>query len=165
MKPDSIRTIAMGGVISALVMLATYILKIPTFIGYINLGDAAIFASAVILGPFAGVSAAIGSAMADLIGAYGQYAPATFIIKGSMGLLAGLVLKKRPNLSLVGAGVLFVICEVIMVGGYLIFETIIYDFRTALAAVPYNSLQAVAGVTLGIVSLPFVRRLRILQNV
>ncbi len=164
MKPDSIRTIALGGVISALVMLATYVLKIPTFIGYINLGDAVIFASATILGPFAAVSAAIGSALADLIGAYGQYAPATFLIKGTMGLLAGLVLKKRPNLSLWTAGLLFIVCEIVMVGGYLIFETIIYDFRTALAAVPYNALQAVAGVTLGLVSLPFVRRLRILQD-
>lgn len=164
MKPDSVRTVALGGVLSALVLLATYVLKIPTFIGYINLGDAAIFASAVIIGPSAAISAAIGSSLADLIGAYGQYVPATFLIKGAMGLLAGYALKKRPGMSLFAAGLLFALCEIIMVGGYLVFESIIYDFSTALAAVPYNALQAVAGITLGVVSLPFVRRIRILQQ-
>lgn len=164
MKSNSIRTVALGGILSALVLLATYILKIPTFIGYINLGDAAIFASAVILGPFAAVSAAIGSSLADLLGAYGQYVPATFLIKGAMGLLAGYAFKRRPNMSLVSAGLLFAVCEIIMLGGYLLFETMIYDFSTALAALPYNGLQAVAGITLGVVSLPFVRRIRILQQ-
>jgi uncharacterized membrane protein len=161
MNKISVRTIATGGVLSALVLLSTYILKVPTVLGYVNLGDATIFAAAAILGPFAAICAGLGSALADLIGGYGQYAMATFIIKGTMGLIAGYALTKYPKMHLPVVGLVFAGCEIVMVGGYFLFEIFLYGFTAALAAVPYNALQAVAGITLGLVSLPFIRRIRI----
>ncbi len=163
MKNPSVRTVALGGVLSALIMLATAILKIPLPIpnGYVHLGDAAIFAAAVVVGPFAAVSAGLGSALADLIGGYGQYALATFIIKFTMGLLSGYVLAKKPALSIPVAGLLFAVCETIMVLGYLVFETFLYGFAAGLGAVGFNALQGVAGIVLGIAILPIIRRLRV----
>lgn len=161
MKKISVRTIAMGGVLSALVLLATYVLKMPVLNGYVHLGDATIFAAAVVIGPFAAIIAGLGSALADLIGGYAQYALATFLIKGAMGFVAGTVLTRRPNLSMPAAGLLFAGCEAIMVGGYLIFETFLYGFTAALAAVPYNALQGAAGIALGVAILPFIRRIHI----
>lgn len=161
MKKISVRTVALGGVLSALVLLSTYVLKVPVLNGYVNMGDATIFASAVILGPFAAICAALGSALADLISGYGQYALATFIIKGAMGLIAGYALMKYPKMRLPVVGLVFFLCEVVMVGGYLLFESFLYGFTAALAAVPYNTLQAVAGIALGLASLPYIRRLRI----
>lgn len=162
MKNLSVRTVALGGVLSALVLLGTYLLKIPLPIpnGYVHLGDATIFAASVVVGPFAAIVAGLGSALADLIGGYGQYALATFLIKGAMGLLAGAVFFRKPNLSILSAGLLFTVCEAIMVGGYLLFETFLYGFTAALPAVPYNAIQGVAGIVLGLAILPFIRRIR-----
>lgn len=163
MKKISVRTIAMGGVLSALVLLATLFLKVPLPIpnGYVHLGDATIFAAAAIIGPFAAIVAGLGSALADILGGYAPYALATFFIKAAMGLTAGIVLTKRPKLSIVAAGLLFTACEAIMVSGYLLFETFLYGFAAALAAVPYNAIQGVAGIVLGVALLPFIRRIRI----
>lgn len=163
MKQPSVRTVALGGVLSALIMLATAILKIPLPIpnGYVHLGDAAIFAAAVVVGPFAAVSAGLGSALADLISGYGQYALATFIIKFFMGLMAGYVLTRKPTLSMPLVGLLFTACEAVMVLGYLVFETFLYGFAAALGAVPFNAMQGVAGIVLGIAILPIIRRLRV----
>ena len=86
MDRKKIRMIAYGGILTGLVLVATMFLQIPNGQGgYVNLGDGVIFASSLILGPFAGVVAALGSVMSDLFLGYAQYAPATLVIKGLMG--------------------------------------------------------------------------------
>ena len=93
---NNIKKIAYAGVLAALVFAGTE-LHIPTAIGHINLGDLVILVSAYVLGPFAFIPAAIGSTLADLLAGYPQYAGATFIIKGVMGLVAGLLLKRNKE--------------------------------------------------------------------
>ena len=62
--------------------------------GYIHPGDSIVLLSAYLLGPLAGGAAAgIGSACADLLLGYAYYAPATFIIKGLMAVVAYYVFK------------------------------------------------------------------------
>jgi uncharacterized membrane protein len=63
-------------------------------------------AAASILGPFAAISAAIGSALADLIVGYSLYMPATFLIKGLMGLISGFRAPAQPAHALVHDGCL-----------------------------------------------------------
>ena len=66
-----------------LVLLATYIIKIPSPFtqGYVHLGDTMIFLSVLLLGKKGGAAAAgLGSALADLLGGYAAYAPWTFLI-------------------------------------------------------------------------------------
>jgi hypothetical protein len=38
-----------------------------------------------------------------------------------------------------------------MVGGYLLFESLVYGWGTAVGSVPFNLLQGAAGVALGMV--------------
>ena len=135
-------------------------LHIPTAIGHINLGDLVILVSAYILGPFAFVPAAIGSTLADLLAGYPQYAVATFIIKGVMGLVAGLLLKRNREgkVSLGRKLTASFIAEVIMIAGYFAFESLpfMYGVAAALGSVIPNGIQASAAIV-GAVPLMYVK--------
>jgi uncharacterized membrane protein len=159
---DHVLKITYGGILSAVVMLATYAITIPipNSMGYFNLGDGVIFGISAIMGPFAAICAALGSALADLAYSAPIYIPGTFIIKGCMGLLAGSVLKRRPNLRWYAQIVLFAVCELIMVGGYFLYETLLFGSGYAIGTVPANLLQGVAGIVLGLAIVPLARRVK-----
>jgi uncharacterized membrane protein len=94
LKNDSVRKLAMNGLMIALVFLATYFTRIPTFLpgGYFNLGDSIIMLAAAFLGPIGGLSAGgIGSAFADLAAGAFIFAPITLVVKGIEGLVVGLL--------------------------------------------------------------------------
>ncbi len=93
-KTGTIRLV-LAGMLAAAVAITTAYLKIPLAFGYIHLGDALIFLSAAVLGPFAAVPAGIGSMLVDLLAGYVVYMPATFVIKFLVGLTAGFVLKRN----------------------------------------------------------------------
>jgi len=160
MDKKRIRMIAYGGILTGLVLVATMFLQIPNGQGgYVNLGDGVIFASALILGPFAGVVAALGSVFSDLFLGYAQYAPATLIIKGLMGLVAGLLLRYGQKKSrYFYTAFVFVICEAIMIGGYFTFETMLFGIQYALPNILPNIIQAIAGIAVGLASLPIVKK-------
>lgn len=140
--------LALGGVFSAFIFLATQ-LKIPTAIGYANLGDGLILAASYFLGPFAFFPAAIGSALADLIAGYPVYIPATFVIKGLMGLTAGYLLRK-DGISFVRRLLAAVLSEILMVGGYFLFETLLYGIVAASGSLIANAVQGAVGIALGL---------------
>ena len=158
-KRNSLRKIAYAGVLAAFVFVGTE-LHVPTAIGHVNLGDLVILISSYILGPFAFLPAAIGSATADLIGGYAQYVLPTFIIKGLMGLVAGLVFRRDAEgkvslpRKLIGA----VIAELIMVAGYFAFESLpfMYGVSAALGSVVPNLIQAAAAI-IGAIPLTYVK--------
>ena len=155
----NLRKIAYAGVLAGLIFIGTE-LHIPTAIGHINLGDLVILVSSYILGPFAFVPAAIGSTLADLLAGYPQYAVATFIIKGVMGLVAGLLLKrnKEGKVSLGRKLTASFIAEVIMIAGYFAFESLpfMYGIAAALGSVIPNGIQASAAIV-GAVPLMYVK--------
>lgn len=94
MKDDSVRKLAMNGLMIALVFLATYFTRIPTLLpgGYFNLGDAVIMMAAAFLGPIGGlIAGGIGSAFADLAAGAFIFAPITLVVKGIEGLVVGLL--------------------------------------------------------------------------
>ncbi len=159
---NSVRKITYGGVMAAFILLATRVITIPipNNMGYFNFGDGSIFAAAVVLGPFAAIPAGIGSALSDLLTPpYGIYAPATFIIKGLMGLLSGYVLMKRPKLPIPLQALLLITCELIMIFGYFAFEALMYGVPAAIPQLLTNGLQGVAGVILGLAMMPLARRI------
>jgi len=91
------RTVVSLGLSTALVAVLTmaFQLYIPTTQGYFNLGDAAIFISALLLGPAIGMFAGgVGSATSDVVSGYPVYAPGTLVVKGIEGLLAGLLFRR-----------------------------------------------------------------------
>ena len=154
----TVRTLAMAGVFAALITLATQ-LRIPTGIGYVNLGDGMILACAFLLGPVALFPAAIGSALADLIAGYAVFMLPTFLIKGLMGLLVGLLLGKG-NPSMLRISISFLCAELLMVSGYFVTEILLFDWSGAVGSVIPNLWQGAAGIAMGIALCPAVRRLR-----
>ena len=155
-KHMNTRLIAFAGIGAALVFVATYSVRIPlpATEGYLNLGDAVILLLSYILGPLAFFPAAVGSALGDLVAGYAQYIIPTFIIKGSMALFAGLVLKKvsGSNISLIRRILAFTGAELIMVGGYFLFESLPFMYGPAAAAlsVPFNLIQGAAGILVAV---------------
>ena len=160
MDKIKIRMIAYGGILTGLVLVSTMFLQIPnTQGGYVNLGDGVIFASAMILGPFAGVVGALGSVLADLFAGYPHYAPATFVIKGLMGLIAGLMLKSGKGGNYFFTAFTFFVCEVIMVSGYFLYETVLFGLQYSLPSILPNIIQAIAGIAVGLASIPIVKKI------
>ncbi|MBQ8566985.1 MAG: ECF transporter S component [Clostridia bacterium] len=149
-----IRKIVFTALMASLICVATMIIKIPTPLhGYINLGDAIVLLAAWTLGPLYGCAAAgIGSALADLFSGYAMYAPATFVIKGLMALVAWAVYKKiKKTRSTVFLCISAILAELLMVVGYYLFEGILYGFVPSLVNVPANLIQALGGIIFGIV--------------
>ena len=80
-----------------------------------------------------------------------MYIIPTFIIKGLMGLVAGLIMRHpehRPHIvKRLIAGVL---AELIMVGGYFAVEVFLYDLAAAIGSVPFNLIQAAAALIIAV---------------
>lgn len=151
--------ICIAAMFAALICVATMIIRIPSPIGgYLNFGDCFILVAAWILGPVYGFAAGgIGSALADLFSGYPVYAPGTFVIKGLIALAAALIvgamIKKSPKLRVPGFILGSVVGELIMVGGYYLYESTLlgYGFIGGLEGLPMNFLQALFGAVLGVV--------------
>ncbi|MDR3085187.1 MAG: ECF transporter S component [Christensenellaceae bacterium] len=151
-----LKRLSYGGLFLALVTVATMYIRVPTLIGYANLGDGFILGSAVLLGPFAAVVGGVGSALADLLLGYSIYAPATLVIKGLMGLCAALFIRKGFPFRLLG----FVLAELIMVLGYFAFECFAYTPASALLSVPANLMQGLVGIAVALALNPLLQRLK-----
>lgn len=148
------KKIVLTALMAALICVATMIIKIPSPLGgYINLGDCLVLISGWILSPVYGfLAAGIGSALADLLSGYALYAPATFIIKGCMALVAFGIFKLMKNKTrklparLIGG----ILAEIVMVGGYFVFEGFLYGFGASLVNIPPNCIQGAAGIAIGL---------------
>lgn len=145
------------GLLTALVAIATMFLRIPTVIGYINAGDGLILIAAVLVGPLAGLIGGLGSGFADLLD-FPIYAPATLLIKGLVGLIAGLCLRGRM-LSVRNLFVL-TLCELWMVLGYFLYEALIYSTpAVAVTSILPNLGQAVFGILIASAAMPACQHL------
>jgi uncharacterized membrane protein len=102
------------------------------------------------------VAGAIGSLLADLFSGYANYAVATLIIKGLMGLVAGMIMSKG-NAKKVRIVLSAIVAEIIMIIGYFGYEFILYR-DGAFASIVFNSIQAVFGATVGIVLIFALRK-------
>lgn len=151
-------TITFLGLAAALIFAAT-LLMIPSGLGYMNFGDGMILLCAYLFGPWVFFPAAIGSALSDLALGYTVYIPATFVIKGLLGLCAGLILRKSEP-SVERKAFAFAVAETIMVGGYFLFEGLMYGFAVAAAQVPANLIQAVAAIAVASVLTVALRKFR-----
>jgi len=147
------KRIVTASMLAALVCVATMIIKIPSPLkGYLNLGDCIVLLAGWSLSPLYGfLAAGIGSALADIFSGYIVYAPATFVIKGLMAIIAyfgfQLLHKRLGNfISRILSGS---ISEIIMVLGYFIFEGFLYGFVPSLVNIPANAVQGVTGLIIG----------------
>ena len=149
------KKIVMAALMAALACVATMIIKIPSPLkGYLNLGDCVVLTAGWLLSPTYGfLAAGLGSALADLFSGYVTYAPATFIIKGLMALIAfygfKLLNKKIGNLpSRIISGI---VAEIVMILGYFVFEGFLYGFIPSAVNIPANGVQGIAGLIIGVI--------------
>ena len=149
MKNDKTKLLVYAGLFTALTTIATYFFKIETLIGYVNLGDGVIFAAAYALGPIAALVGGVGSALADLFAGYVIYIPATFVIKTFMGFFTAKMMKLNKDFMIFKNLLIFLFAEIVMVGGYFIFESIIYGMEGALGSVIPNICQGIVGIGIG----------------
>lgn len=173
MKKISVMQIAMCGVMAALVAIGTSVIRIPINVtgGYVHLGDSLVYISGILFGPvFGGVSAALGSFIADMLG-YPLYAIPTLIIKGLDAFAVGAIYMKtgaktedmgRKVISYIAS---FLVGGAIMVGGYCIFESYMYGFQTAIFAIIPNAIQAIVGGFLGLPLLIAIERTGMMKSI
>lgn len=82
------KQLTITGIMAALVFLMTFIPKVPIPLGYAHLGDGMIFIAAYLIGKKEGMlAAAIGSALADLIGGFPIWIMPTIFIKLGMAYI------------------------------------------------------------------------------
>jgi len=158
---NSIRKLTYSAVLAAVVFLVTFLTRIPvpfpgTSSAYIHLGDTVIFITAYLLGgPIAAAVAAVGSGLADMAAGAVIYIPATFVIKGLMGLCAGALMRVRGMafyaLAAVAGGA-------IMTAGYFLYELLLFGFAYAVPALPYNLIQWGGSLVIALALFPALRR-------
>lgn len=161
------RDLTIGALATAVVAAATLALRIPVPAtqGYINLGETAIYLTALLLGPIHGlVAGGVGSALADLLAGYAQFAPFTLVIKAVEGGLAGYLFWEAlggwQHAGWVWRAV--VSCAVAgawMVAGYYLAEAFLLGLGPHAAAteIPGNTFQAAAGLPVGLVGASLLR--------
>lgn len=159
------KRIVITALMAAMVCVATMIIKIPSPMkGYLNIGDCIVLLCGWLISPGYGfVAAGLGSALADMFSGYITYAPATFLIKGSMALIAfacfKLMNKRLGRLPSQTIGA--VLAEIVMVFGYFVFEGFMYGFVPSAVNIPANAVQGAAGLILGIILVKVFERLKI----
>ena len=154
MKQKKLQKLAISALLTAIVCVATFVVKIPSPAtnGYFNLGDCFVLLSGWLLGPVYGALAAgLGSALADILSGYMQYAPATFVIKALMAIVTYFIAKAIIRKPLIGKILGGIFAEAIMVLGYFGYEAIILGYGIAAAgSILSNVMQGIVGIIAGI---------------
>lgn len=162
---NTIKKLVLTALFTALTCIATMIIQIPTPTnGYLNLGDVFVLTSGLLLGPVYGTLAAgIGSCLADLFAGYLIYVPGTLLIKAITALVASTVHTvlsgKKDKYRLLPLISGCTLGELIMVSGYLIYESLLpgINFAAALLSVPGNLMQGLASV---VICIPLIKLLK-----
>lgn len=138
-------------VFAAMIFVLTYFIKVPVASGYVHFGDALIYICAGVLGgPWAILAGAIGEGIADLVGGWAVYAPATVIVKALIAVPFILTAGKKEKFLTPLTALMTIPAGVITVGGYFIADLII-DKSYAIVDIPGNVIQAVGSAVLFIV--------------
>ncbi len=161
----TVRDIALLALFVALITVATMIIRIPIpqTNGYMNLGDSMVVLAGIFFGPASGfLAGGVGSALADILGGYPQWAGWTLVIKGIEAMMVGIGVKylKIKSDSISPMIVLcFIVSTAWMVLGYYGAETVMYTQKAALAELPANVIQAGGSVVLATLLLPLFSRI------
>ena len=162
----STRKMVQASVFAALTFVATLIhIHVPGMqTGYVNLGDCLVIVSGILLGPIYGsMAAGIGSALTDLLHGYAMYVLPTFVIKALMAATVYFLYYKlfrgKNNYSALPMAVAAVFAEIIMIGGYFLYEGLfMVGFAGAAAGIPGNCIQALAAVVFAPILLQVLKK-------
>ena len=151
--------VAVVAVLTAVVVVFTLVIRIPTTKGYLNLCDVAICFIAFTFGPISAfLAAGLGTAIADLISGYAQWAPISFVVHGIEGLLIALIVRKQP-LSKMRILLAAIGCILTVSLGYFVLSALfISTVAVAAAEIPPNMIQAGVGVVFGLALSKAIKR-------
>lgn len=146
--------VAVVAVLTAVVVVFTLVVRIPTAKGYLNLCDVAIMFIALTFGPWSAfIAAGLGTALADLISGYAQWAPISFLVHGVEGLLVALIVRQKGDapVTLVRKILAALVCVATVSLGYFALSTLFISTASVAAAeIPGNIMQSGVGFVLGI---------------
>jgi uncharacterized membrane protein len=157
--------IALLAMFCALTTVGTivFIIPIPSTSGYFNMGDAMVMLSGILLGPVGGfLAGGFGSAMGDIALGYAIYAPFTLVIKGSEGLVVGIISRYSNDAKRLRSwDILAVILgSIIMLSGYYTVEVVFLGYPPAAALfelLAFNIFQVLSGGIVSILIGPMLR--------
>jgi len=159
MKQSSTLLIAIAAIMIAVTAVFTMLVRvpIPATQGYFNFSSVAINFAAFAFGPLVGlISGGLGTAIADLVGGYPQWAALTLLAHGLEGLVAGALGRGK---ALPGLMVAWLAGGIVMVGVYFLGEGLVLTgWGPAVAELLPNLGQSAIGVVVGIPLLYAVRR-------
>lgn len=153
------------GLMSAIIFVTTFIIRIPSFMGVVHLGDSMVLLGAVLLGKKRGaIAGSIGMSLFDLLNGYTAWVPFTLVIKGFMAYIAGSIAYRKGfnGDSTLNNLFAFFVAGIFMIAGYYFSgvvlakfvvmksATINQAFLIALKDVPGNIAQASAGIVIGL---------------
>lgn len=148
-----IKRLCVCAMFAGLIFVITAFVSVPAGpVGNINLGDVFIIIATFALGPYGAIAGGLGAMLADLIGAYAIYAPATLVVKAGLAIVCYYVyrgIKKVIRLDYISRLIGALCGELVMVLGYFLYEGILYGFATALISVPFNLIQGGVALVLG----------------
>ncbi len=141
----SIRRLTTAGVLAAAIVLLTTLVSIPMpgGLGYINLGDVGVLLAGMLLGGgWGALCAGAASALSDVLLGYSVYAPATFLIKGAVALIAGVLFVRTQKRIRYAA---LYLAALAVPAGYFLYETLLYGAASAIPNILFNTLQCMTG--------------------
>lgn len=142
------RSVVMTAVFTAIIFVLTAILHIPAPSGYVHLGDAILYTSAIILDmPFALIAGALGEGLADVAGGFAMYLPATIIIKVAVALLFVSVRNRENRLLTKYTVIMTLPAAIVTVGGYFAADLLI-SREFAVADILGNTVQALSSAVI-----------------
>lgn len=143
----SLLKISYTAIFTAIILLSTMLIKFSTGLGegYIHFGDCFIYLSACVLPfPYCLIAAALGGALADILGGFAVWAIPTAIIKVLISLPFMLVRKnKTPEIINVKVSLMTIASGIISILGYFVAECVLYSVASATLSIIGNTIQAV----------------------
>lgn len=178
-KLQDTKTLVAAALLAALTCLSTMVIQIPTpALGYIHPGDSLVLLCGVILGPvLGGLSAGLGSMLADVFSGYLIYAIPTFVIKALCAAIAGMVFQAfrqhfagKNCLAFLLAGIpaeLNMVCgyflnkfvQTLFLAGSLDSETLSAGLANAVAGLIPDSIQGISGILIGLALFPVLAQI------
>ncbi|MCX7828804.1 MAG: ECF transporter S component [Thermanaerothrix sp.] len=148
-------TLALGALCAATVTALTMVsVPVPGYRLYFNLGEGAVYLSALLFGPRVGFFAgALGASAGDLILGYPMWAPLSFVIKGLEGFVTGYVSARTKPLWGMAAGAL------VMITGYTTSAYVMYGPAAAPVEAVTDLVQTSVGMGAALVALRPLRSL------
>jgi len=147
--------LALNGLLIAIVFISTYFIQFQLPFsatgGLVHVGNVALFTIAIVFGPRRGaIAGAFGMGLFDILSGWFVWAPFTFIVRGVMGFIIGMIAQKgkdSPQKSVLFSIIAILVSSVWMIAGYYATEVILYgNLLAPLNSVPGNITQITIGL-------------------